>query len=133
LALPVLDTTLVTVDRIRHGRSALSGGTDHLSHRIVAMGIPPDVAVAVLVGVEAVLASVAVACGSGVVPLWIGAALALMLLAGLVGIALRARVYPDPPIGFRRWPLSSADGARPELADSGRITLVEGPREELDS
>ena len=34
LALPILDTSVVVVDRIRKGKSPLQGGKDHLSHRL---------------------------------------------------------------------------------------------------
>lgn len=38
LALPLLDTTLVTVGRVLEGRPVAQGGTDHTSHRLVALG-----------------------------------------------------------------------------------------------
>jgi UDP-GlcNAc:undecaprenyl-phosphate GlcNAc-1-phosphate transferase len=40
LAVPILDTTTVVVSRIRRGVSPLQGGHDHLSHRLIARGIP---------------------------------------------------------------------------------------------
>ncbi len=55
LALPILDTALVTVNRLRHGRNPLSGGRDHLSHRLVFLGLSPRVAVWVLYGVAITL------------------------------------------------------------------------------
>jgi UDP-GlcNAc:undecaprenyl-phosphate GlcNAc-1-phosphate transferase len=45
LGIPLFDTTLVTVNRIRHGRSPFQGGRDHASHRLVMVGIPVRVAV----------------------------------------------------------------------------------------
>ncbi|MEE8602932.1 glycosyltransferase family 4 protein [Euzebya tangerina] len=39
LALPVLDTALVTVSRMLHGRNPLAGGRDHMSHRLVFVGL----------------------------------------------------------------------------------------------
>jgi UDP-GlcNAc:undecaprenyl-phosphate GlcNAc-1-phosphate transferase len=39
LALPILDTTVVVVNRIRNGRSPLEGGRDHLSHRLSIIGL----------------------------------------------------------------------------------------------
>jgi UDP-GlcNAc:undecaprenyl-phosphate/decaprenyl-phosphate GlcNAc-1-phosphate transferase len=35
--LPILDTTLVVVSRLRRGAPVLSGGRDHLTHRLLAM------------------------------------------------------------------------------------------------
>jgi UDP-GlcNAc:undecaprenyl-phosphate GlcNAc-1-phosphate transferase len=42
LAIPILDTTLVTVTRLLEGRSIAQGGTDHTSHRLVAMGVSEE-------------------------------------------------------------------------------------------
>ena len=42
LAIPILDTTLVTVTRLLEGRSIAEGGTDHTSHRLVAMGVSEE-------------------------------------------------------------------------------------------
>jgi UDP-GlcNAc:undecaprenyl-phosphate GlcNAc-1-phosphate transferase len=38
LAIPILDTTLVTVGRVLEGRPIAQGGKDHTSHRLVALG-----------------------------------------------------------------------------------------------
>src|SRR3954454_11857003 len=47
VALPILDTTLVVVSRRRGGRAVLSGGRDHLTHRLhAALGSPRLVACA---------------------------------------------------------------------------------------
>ncbi|HUG86516.1 MAG TPA: MraY family glycosyltransferase [Euzebya sp.] len=39
MALPILDTTLVTITRLLHRRNPLAGGRDHLSHRLVFVGL----------------------------------------------------------------------------------------------
>jgi UDP-GlcNAc:undecaprenyl-phosphate GlcNAc-1-phosphate transferase len=39
LAVPILDTTLVTVSRLRRGIPISSGGRDHISHRLVRTGL----------------------------------------------------------------------------------------------
>lgn len=39
LAIPILDTTLVTVTRKLNGRPVSQGGRDHASHRLVALGL----------------------------------------------------------------------------------------------
>jgi len=39
LAIPILDTTLVTAVRVMEGRSVAQGGRDHTSHRLVALGV----------------------------------------------------------------------------------------------
>jgi len=38
LALPILDTTVVVINRLRNGRSPMQGGRDHLSHRLAVLG-----------------------------------------------------------------------------------------------
>lgn len=45
LAVPITDTALVVVSRLRNGRSPFKGGRDHLSHRLVRLGLPVPVAV----------------------------------------------------------------------------------------
>lgn len=40
LGVALFDTTLVTVNRLIHGRSPMMGGRDHTSHRMVMVGIP---------------------------------------------------------------------------------------------
>ena len=48
LALPILDTTTVVISRLRSGVSIFQGGQDHLSHRLVNMGLTRKSAVIVL-------------------------------------------------------------------------------------
>lgn len=48
LALPIFDTTLVTISRLRRGVHPFTGGKDHLSHRLVARGFTPREAVLLL-------------------------------------------------------------------------------------
>jgi len=48
VAVPLFDTTLVTVLRTRAGRSVAQGGRDHTSHRLVALGLSERKTVLVL-------------------------------------------------------------------------------------
>ena len=48
LALPILDTTTVVISRLRNGISIFQGGQDHLSHRLVNIGLTRKSAVIVL-------------------------------------------------------------------------------------
>jgi UDP-GlcNAc:undecaprenyl-phosphate GlcNAc-1-phosphate transferase len=48
LGLPIFDTTLVTIVRTLEGRPLSQGGRDHLSHRLVAVGLSERQAVLVL-------------------------------------------------------------------------------------
>ena len=45
LGVPIFDTTLVTISRLRRRRSISEGGLDHTYHRLVALGMPPTRAV----------------------------------------------------------------------------------------
>lgn len=48
LAVPIFDTTLVTLMRTIKGRSVLEGGKDHASHRLVSLGLSEKKAVVLL-------------------------------------------------------------------------------------
>jgi UDP-GlcNAc:undecaprenyl-phosphate GlcNAc-1-phosphate transferase len=55
LAVPILDTTLVTVVRLIEGRPVMRGGRDHTSHRLVYQGLSDRRAVVLLCVVSAAL------------------------------------------------------------------------------
>jgi UDP-GlcNAc:undecaprenyl-phosphate GlcNAc-1-phosphate transferase len=61
LAVPIFDTTFVTVLRKFHRRKVSQGGKDHLSHRLVAVGMTENRAVLVLWSICAMLAGLGVA------------------------------------------------------------------------
>lgn len=48
LGLPVFDTTLVVISRLRRGVPVYQGGKDHVSHRLVTMGLTQREAVLIL-------------------------------------------------------------------------------------
>jgi UDP-GlcNAc:undecaprenyl-phosphate/decaprenyl-phosphate GlcNAc-1-phosphate transferase len=123
LALPVLDTSVVSIARARRGRSLMSGGKDHLSHRLVTLGVPPSVAVAVLVTVEGTMAALAVLSGGGVMPVWSAAAIAVTAIAVLAAVSARADVYGEAPVFVpaHPWPpLASA----PRRADRELVSVA---------
>src|SRR5438445_4752856 len=55
LAVPILDTTLVTVVRLLDGRPVYQGGRDHTSHRLVYHGLSERRAVVLLAVISAAL------------------------------------------------------------------------------
>ena len=55
LAVPILDTTLVTVARLLDGRPVYQGGRDHTSHRLVYHGLSEKRAVVLLAVISAAL------------------------------------------------------------------------------
>jgi UDP-GlcNAc:undecaprenyl-phosphate GlcNAc-1-phosphate transferase len=61
LAIPILDTALVTVMRVLEGRPVSQGGRDHTSHRLVYYGLSERKAVGLLVAVSALVGASAVA------------------------------------------------------------------------
>jgi UDP-GlcNAc:undecaprenyl-phosphate GlcNAc-1-phosphate transferase len=48
LGIPILDTSVAVLSRIRRGVSPFQGGTDHLSHRLTRLGLSRKVSVVVL-------------------------------------------------------------------------------------
>jgi UDP-GlcNAc:undecaprenyl-phosphate GlcNAc-1-phosphate transferase len=55
----LFDTTLVSITRLLHGRSPLQGGLDHVSHRLVFVGLSTRGAVCLLYSVAVALGSIA--------------------------------------------------------------------------
>jgi UDP-GlcNAc:undecaprenyl-phosphate GlcNAc-1-phosphate transferase len=84
LSIPVLDTTLVVVSRSRRRISLLTGGRDHLTHRLRSrLGSARAVAVVLTLGqgIVSVLAIIALQLGRTAI---IGAALVCLALAAVV-------------------------------------------------
>jgi UDP-GlcNAc:undecaprenyl-phosphate GlcNAc-1-phosphate transferase len=97
LGVAILDTALVTVCRLRARRSPFQGGLDHVSHRLVFIGIPVPVAVALIYGG---------AGGLGVIALVVSRVdrISAYLLAGLMllGGAFVATLLARVPV-YRGW------------------------------
>lgn len=102
LALPVLDTSTVTIARLRRGLKVSLGGKDHLSHRLVALGLSRGRAVAVLVCVEAALGVIAILAGRRVLQLRWTILGAVVVLSALSAVTARATVYVQPVVGLPR-------------------------------
>jgi UDP-GlcNAc:undecaprenyl-phosphate GlcNAc-1-phosphate transferase len=82
VGLVILDTTLVTISRTRGGRPLLTGGRDHLTHRLNRLlGSPRRVALTLAVS-QLVVCSVTVAVAR--------AGVAWVLVAGALGIVFAA-------------------------------------------
>lgn len=80
LAVPIFDTTFVTVTRALEGRRVTEGGNDHTHHRLIRLGLSENGTVLVLSGTSAVFALAALAL------LWTTIQLALaFVLLGIVG------------------------------------------------
>ncbi len=92
----VLDTTLVTIARLRHGLSPFQGGRDHISHRLVKVGLPVPVAVSVLYAAAAAVGVVAfVISESDKSAAWTLAGLVAVLLVGFGVLVYNVPVYAN--------------------------------------
>lgn len=102
LGVALLDTAFVFVTRALRGLNPLTApGLDHLSHRLIGLGLEPRRAVALLCGVAALLA-----IAGGVVS-GVGARVAYPLAGGLGLLAMAALVWlarNAPPLKERRSP-----------------------------
>ena len=92
----VFDTTLVTISRLASGRSPFLGGQDHLSHRLVKIGLPVPVAVGSIyfgaIGIGVLTYAISGAdTRTGI--LLVGLILFTLLVAG--GFLLTVGVYPE--------------------------------------
>lgn len=100
LLLPVVDTTLVTATRTLHGRRVTLGGRDHVTHRLVAMGLSEARAALFLYAFGAAALAVAwvATWAPAVVGLWLAcvALAGALLFAAWLGTLYR---YEDRPPG----------------------------------
>jgi UDP-GlcNAc:undecaprenyl-phosphate/decaprenyl-phosphate GlcNAc-1-phosphate transferase len=94
LGVAIFDTTLVTVTRVLQGRSPLNGARDHVSHRLVSLGVPVPSAVtliyamAVLLGVLGLATSGLTSTSSVLLP--------IVVIGSLTGLGvLLSRVSSD--------------------------------------
>jgi UDP-GlcNAc:undecaprenyl-phosphate GlcNAc-1-phosphate transferase len=87
VGLAIFDTTLVVFSRIRRGVSVLTGGRDHLTHRLLAyLGTPQRVALA-LAGAQAALCAVGfVLYDSTIVTVFSVATAYVILVAGTIAL-----------------------------------------------
>ncbi len=125
LGVPILDTVVVTVWRLRARRRVAAGGTDHPAHRLIARGWSVRRAAATLWGAQAVLgaAAFAVATSSRA---WGWALTILVGLLWLGGIGLFLRLPPwrpertvEPVRGIAR-AIDRAVGPLREVVRTGR-------------
>jgi UDP-GlcNAc:undecaprenyl-phosphate GlcNAc-1-phosphate transferase len=130
----ILDTMLVSISRLRRGVSLLTGGRDHLSHRLLpALGSAGAVA-ATLASVQAALCAVAlVAVDSGAAT--VGVVAAVVLSLGLTLIAVldqqtRASSVTDGLSGTLT-PATANGTADPSSSGSATIEMVGNPAANL--
>ncbi len=99
LAVPILDTTLVTVVRLMEGRPVHRGGRDHTSHRLVYRGLSEKRAVVLLAVISAALGATSLAynvLGDGWITL-IGVLLTFALLVQFASLLSDVERSPGSP------------------------------------
>ena len=96
LGLPILDTSLVILVRLVEGRPIWRGGRDHLSHRLVYVGLGERQAVAVLLLLAGACAGMALLVVAFSDPLVAGAA-GGTVVALLVGVGARLALVREAP------------------------------------
>lgn len=131
LAVPILDTTMVTVGRLRRRRSVFIGGRDHLSHRLVADGRTRKGAVGILLAVESVVAAMAVLAGRRIMPVSWAVGATVVILGVLAWRTAKVPVYLEPVVGFPSWLRTGTIGAAvalPLLAAPAVLALVQSSK-----
>lgn len=94
LAVPILDTTLVTLMRKLAGRPVSEGGRDHTSHRLVFLGLSEKHAVLMLYGLSLCSGALALAVLFVDVKLFYALSVFVAAALGVFGVHLaRANVY----------------------------------------
>ena len=112
MGLPIFDTTLVTIVRTLEGRPVSQGGRDHLSHRLVALGLSERQAVLLLYAFAASFGSLGLIARSVGVWASLAAAGALLVVVLLFGAYLaQVRIYS--PSQFAKAEKTSVLAGRP--------------------
>lgn len=131
LALPILDTSLVIIVRLAEGRPVWKGGRDHISHRLVYVGLSERKAVAALLGLSAACGGAALAVVAGDNALVTGAAIGIVL-ALLLALGSRLALVTEEKLELTdalalngRVPVEDAPVARERLAIEPTSEVVE--------
>ncbi len=96
-SMAVFDTTLVTLSRLASGRSPFQGGRDHVSHRLVALGLTvPHAVGAIYMGAAGIGILAFVVRGVGSNSAWILAGTAGLTLTVVGAVLLRVEVDLTP-------------------------------------
>ena len=96
----LVDAAVVAVDRLRRRHPLVAHRSDHLVHRLGALGWSPGEAVILLVLAQVALSAIGVFTGRAVMAIWLGGALAAVVVLVLVVEVARARLEHDRAPGF---------------------------------
>ena len=101
LGVLIFDTVLVSLSRLRRGRSIFLGGSDHTSHRLAQIGMSQPRAVLTMYITAAALGTAALLMVQ-TPPLTADGTFVVLVLAGLVTLTIFERIEPkltgDPPL-----------------------------------
>ena len=96
LAVPIFDTTFVSITRILRGQSITHGGTDHTMHRLVRLGWSERQTPLLLCGGGFLGGGIALVGQGGAAPLFYGLGLGAVGTAVGIGYLLAHRTTPEP-------------------------------------
>jgi UDP-GlcNAc:undecaprenyl-phosphate/decaprenyl-phosphate GlcNAc-1-phosphate transferase len=83
LSVPIFDTTLVTISRLKQRKAVYQAGLDHTYHRLVNLGMPSSRAVLTM-HLSAIVSGCLAFMALPLAPLWANAIFILALLTGLL-------------------------------------------------
>jgi UDP-GlcNAc:undecaprenyl-phosphate GlcNAc-1-phosphate transferase len=132
LGVLIFDTTLVSVSRLRRGRSIFQGGSDHTSHRLVQLGLSSPRAVMTLYVVAGALGVLALFLTRSSVPVANTTFAALLLLGGLT-LLIFERIEPkltgDPLLVLIPGGGGFAEAVRAAQTVSRNLAVLFAPRQ----
>jgi hypothetical protein len=118
VGLPAFDTTLVIVSRLKQGDLIMSGGRDHLTHRLLELlGSPRRVAIALAIGQAAASALAILFLELGPSGAAVGSIVTLLVGSALVAVVVSRQGEPAR---------ERAESA-PELAPRARAVREKSP------
>ncbi len=131
LGVLIFDTALVTVSRVRRGRSPFQGGSDHTSHRLVQLGLSQPRAVLTIYVAAATLGALATFL-TRAQPLTANLSFAGLLLVGAGLLLAFERIEPklagQPPLVLIPGGGGAIDVLRLASAISRDLTVLLAPR-----
>jgi UDP-GlcNAc:undecaprenyl-phosphate GlcNAc-1-phosphate transferase len=118
LALPILDTLSVMIQRISEGRSPFSADKNHIHHKLLAFGFDHHEAVMVIYAIQA---------GLFLLAYWLRFESDLTIL-GAIAVFFLGSITLLQAAARQRWRLRSAQAYRRESALTRLVTVLRQPR-----
>ncbi len=124
LAVPILDTTFVTVTRLLEGRPISKGGKDHTSHGLVALGISEERVAWLVWGLAAGGGLIGLGIRSASRPVAYAVGGALLILLTLLGLYLLSSRMSDLESSEKAEAAGSDEGGRGESQGTHVFNLL---------